>query len=692
MFASKNLFSEIICPYSQSCVLPRCIFKHDSLLTPSIGTATSKQETYAGEDQETPRKRQKIEENSNSNDVCAFTEQNAPTSKPLAHSHTDSTNNSKPLKSSLAATRPVSPPPLKKNIQSKNSATINKPSTQDVSKPKLPSKTPTKSPAKAPIKAEGLNPRALKTPTPASHDMRFRLLRALHEQFVRLNSDVAKDASATEKVLVLSDQALITRALDIEEDAAATPIIYSNIVKNKILLYKRMSVKQWVEERGKEVAVTKTKDNPRTGPKEPPKPIETGLTLEQELQVMKRLQTHISSLSHAGFTTTPPTAAEIASALAGVEAAKNWEVCDRCRSRFQVFPSRRESDGALASGGACNYHPGKAYFPPRDASELSREKREKRYRCCNEGVGESVGCTRGENHVFKISEPKRLAAVLGFECTPDCSGTEEKRPVCVDGEMGYTTYGLELIRLTATRWPEGATLLDVLVKPVGLILDLNSRYSGVWPKDFATALPYTATLSPELTQSLPGKVRPPQKLQMVESPAVARDLLFKYLSPSTSLIGHGLENDLNAMRIIHPTIVDTALLFPHKAGLPFRNGLKALMSSLLGREIQVQGGVNSAGGAREGDVEGEEKGGHDSKEDANAAGDLVRHAIKEEWGRMRRDGWIIDSTGKLASPAGYSGGLSRSTSLAGIGMGVGEVKILVAGEAAKKRSREEVDD
>jgi hypothetical protein len=135
---------------------------------------------------------------------------------------------------------------------------------------------------------------------------------------------------------------------------------------------------------------------------------------------------------------------------------------------------------------------------------------------------------------------------------------------------------------------------------------------------------------------------------MVESPQVARDLLFSHLSPEVPLIGHGLENDLNAIRVIHPTIIDTVLLYPHKAGLPFRNSLKALMALHLNRQIQV---------VIDGKMEG-----HDSKEDANAAGDLVRYKLKQEWQRMQSSGWELGNEGfkppaTKAAPGGGSEGL-----------------------------------
>ena len=223
-------------------------------------------------------------------------------------------------------------------------------------------------------------------------------------------------------------------------------------------------------------------------------------------------------------------------------------------------------------------------------------------------------------------------------------------PVCIDGEMGYTVYGLELVRLTATSWPSGDELFDVLVRPVGQILDLNSRYSGVWPMDMAKAVPWDAP--PDSGPVPKGTSGTTRKLRIVESPAAARALLFSHISPQTPIIGHGLENDLNATRIIHPTVIDTALLFPHKAGLPYRNGLKMLMHTHLNRHIQVV-------------VDGKMEG-HDSKEDANAAGDLVRFSVGNEWQKMQRDGWTLQDGEFMpppqkpppSGPRGPRGGLS----------------------------------
>jgi RNA exonuclease 1 len=610
--------------------------------------------------QEDSRKRRKLGGESLASDYAVSTNGGSKTDTPISsvelHGNSPSQLPSALLRRTegkiFAPARNVSPPPLQKKPQSRNlkSAKESSPhneASRTHSKAQFTSTTASSVPntsAMTPVKVawakrETLNPRALKSHAPASHDIRYKLLRALHDQFTRLNTELAKDANDEEEKLVLSDHELIKKALDIEEGATLTPAIYSNVVKNKILVYKRMSVSQWKEERAKDFVRAKAaeaaslSDTPSSKPTDPPKPIETGLSPEEEVKFLARLYTPITSLSQHGYVSTPPSKKDIDQARRGVEAAKGWEVCDRCKSRFQVFPGRREEDGALTSGGPCTYHFGKPFWSERPALD-PQGKREKKYRCCGQSIGDSPGCTKNDNHVFKISEVKRMAAVLNFQETPDNPGKLSAWPVCIDGEMGYTVYGLELIRLTATSWPSGEELFDVLVRPMGQILDLNSRYSGVRPTDMAEALPWDAQFQGEsIPKELSGMKR---KLRIIESPAAARTLLFSYISPQTPIIGHGLENDLNATRIVHPTIVDTALLFPHKAGLPFRNGLKMLMHTHLNRHIQIV-------------VDGKMDG-HDSKEDANAAGDLVRYAVGNEWRKLQKDSWVLQD-GEFISPS-----------------------------------------
>ena len=81
----------------------------------------------------------------------------------------------------------------------------------------------------------------------------------------------------------------------------------------------------------------------------------------------------------------------------------------------------------------------------------------------------------------------------------------------------------------------------------------------------------------------------------------------------TVLIGHGLENDLKALRLVYTSIVDTVMLFPHPRGPPYRMSLRELTSNHLGRIIQASGSE-----------------GHTASIDATMALDLVRWKLIHE--------------------------------------------------------------
>lgn len=634
-----------------------CVFGHgddntntSTASSPSQGTArtdkssTGKDASKASVEQPGSPKRQRLNHDEPATSSSATKKEQDGTS---ANTQTSTPNPSKTSnkedgasKSIQTSNRPISPPPLSRQSKQQTPSTDKAAPTKSKPKPSPSPQTPKQPPPKRPIKAESLNPRLLKF-SPASHELRLKLLKMLHNEYKRLNDELERDASKDESRLLLTDQQLITRALDLEEKTALERgSVYSNIMKNAIVQHKRMSPAQWVEIRNGEV--------PASGKKRPhgdmengkPTQVDTELSTTQQVKLLHHILTPIDKLAAHGYQSSVPSDEAIAKAQDGVAAAKGWEKCDRCTQRFQVFAGRREEDGALTSGGACNFHWGKAYFPEKAAGDRTRKV--KRYLCCGQQVGDSAGCITHPNHVFKASDPKRLAAVLNYAETPENANAPTNRAVCFDCEMGYTVHGMELIRLTATSWPSGEEIIDVLVKPIGEVLDLNSRYSGVWPDDLAQSAawkpgdPLVPAKSGETSGSEDGEVKPKRNLRVVASPAVARDLLFSQISPSTPLIGHGLENDLNAVRIVHPTLVDTVLAFPHKGGLPYRYSLKSLMEWHLDRKIQQQTGPNMLG--------------HDSAEDARAAGELVKFKLDKKWGDMKRAGWKLEN-GEVVAPA-----------------------------------------
>jgi len=516
------------------------------------------------------------------------------------------------------AQRPISPPPVKRS-----------------ERPIL-SRPTKKAPATQSKPQETLNPRMVQK-APANHQTRHLYLKKLHEGMVRLNNEAKISTDASTKALVLTDGELITLALDEEEKIAKeNGPVYGNVIKLRMVAYnKKMTLADWKKDRQQAVEVAKVQPPVITSPSTTGSkgPLLTGLTKSEELRILPHLVATQTGLDKYGYVVSPPTAAQIQKAHEAVDKSDGWEQCDRCKARFQVFPERRE-DGALTSGGRCRYHHGRITYPDRNNSGGYTGAKDKTYNCCNEPVGASVGCVYADSHVFKIEDPARLANVLQFECTPENSNVVPNSAVCYDCEMGYTVYGLELIRLTAISWPNGEDLLDVLVRPLGAVLDLNSRYSGIYPRDFLAAAPY---------EDAKDSAAESKELRIVQSPQAARDLLFKLLCPQTPLLGHAIENDLNTTRIIHPTIVDTVLLFPHPSGLPRRRALKALAKQVLDRDIQI--GHGSAG--------------HDSREDALATGDLVRWQVGRKWKDMQREGWKF-LEGELVPPTSkQNDGLKR---------------------------------
>ncbi len=66
----------------------------------------------------------------------------------------------------------------------------------------------------------------------------------------------------------------------------------------------------------------------------------------------------------------------------------------------------------------------------------------------------------------------------------------------------------------------------------------------------------------------------------------------QFVGPDTYIVGHSIDSDLHALRLVHPRIIDTTQLYPHPKGYPFKHSLKNLCSTILGKEVQKGTGTS----------------------------------------------------------------------------------------------------
>ena len=85
--------------------------------------------------------------------------------------------------------------------------------------------------------------------------------------------------------------------------------------------------------------------------------------------------------------------------------------------------------------------------------------------------------------------------------------------------------------------------------------------------------------------------------------------LVRMIAAKDIIVGHALHEDMTALHLEHGRIVDTQEVFPHPDGPSERVSLRSLAKKHLGRNIQI-GAV-----------------GHDSKEDALAALDIIKTQV-----------------------------------------------------------------
>ncbi|BAO40193.1 RNA exonuclease 3 [Kluyveromyces marxianus] len=241
----------------------------------------------------------------------------------------------------------------------------------------------------------------------------------------------------------------------------------------------------------------------------------------------------------------------------------NFMECCRCETKFDI--------SKIMEPTVCQYHVQRKVY--------NRESKKREFPCCGASLESysdfSAGCSKASHHVYKFENFTRLSEVLPFKSLKDVDG--EENVLALDCEMAFTSKGYEMIRLTIVDFWTSKIVYDKVIKPLGEVIDLNSKFSGIHHIDDS---------APTIHETEKDYIGP------------------NMINKNTLLIGHGLDNDLRVMRIVHDKIIDTAVLYP--AG-KFKSSLKNLSFEVLSRKIQ--------GGE------------HDSSEDAIAAMDIIKKKI-----------------------------------------------------------------
>uniref|UniRef100_W5M5W7 Zgc:152968 n=1 Tax=Lepisosteus oculatus TaxID=7918 RepID=W5M5W7_LEPOC len=245
-------------------------------------------------------------------------------------------------------------------------------------------------------------------------------------------------------------------------------------------------------------------------------------------------------------------------------------ICCRCGASYSVSLS-----GKHIRKEECNYHSGKVL------KKKIPGGMDTRYSCCEGAIG-TPGCQVFKLHVHDGLKDDLECFVKTFSKPVSSGGNPGV--FAADCEMCYTTQGLELARVTVVN-SSLQVVYDTFVQPDNEVIDYNTRFSGVTEADLKT----TNT-----------SIRDVQAV------------LLNLFSAETILIGHNFDYDLCALKLLHSTVVDTAMVFPHRLGLPHKRSLRSLTADYLRRIIQ------------------ESVDGHDSSEDATACMELMLWQVKED--------------------------------------------------------------
>jgi DNA polymerase III epsilon subunit-like protein len=195
----------------------------------------------------------------------------------------------------------------------------------------------------------------------------------------------------------------------------------------------------------------------------------------------------------------------------------------------------------------------------------NRSTQRKEFSCCRTS---SAGCTTFPTHNYAHLDPRLGAKYRSFAPTPAASSQKLAfRAVTIDCEMaGVAGMVNEVILICAADYFTGTILLNKLVCQAEKVTSWRISIHGIKRSVMETAVLQGQTLA---------------------GWKEARQELWKFIDDTTILVGHALQHGLDVLRMIHPRIVDSAILGSNAVGTRVRQwGLKTLCQEFLSIEMR----------------------------------------------------------------------------------------------------------
>lgn len=194
--------------------------------------------------------------------------------------------------------------------------------------------------------------------------------------------------------------------------------------------------------------------------------------------------------------------------------------------------------------------------------------------CCSQHVSQKNPCTGADGHDLILQSLGDLTSLYQMHSTPpfrSFRGSTIRAAVALDCEMGTAISGdVELIRISMIDYFSGEVLVDSLVSPYTSLSVLH--FDSILSPTHQVVI---ASLTCAQVQPTVRMAHLNTRYSGVTFPALnaarragnvlwgtegARRAVFDFVGPETVVIGHGVGNDLRALKWLHSRVVDSYVI------------------------------------------------------------------------------------------------------------------------------------